>query len=101
MNEHDEWVSKMQYGECPNCDAWGKEDIRHYRKLDERSFWVSYKICKICNTPFDHYIDPDVGTEFWQHEGELRRSLSGLFDDMAEEFVQSMKLQGLEFSTRR
>ncbi len=93
MNQLNEWAQKQMYGECPNCDSWGKEDIRHYRKLDERDFWVCYKVCKTCNTPFDHYIDPDIGTEFWRHEQELRHSLSGIFDDMTEEVEQVVKIQ--------
>ena len=93
MNQHDEWVQRRMYGECPNCDAWGKGSARYYRKLDERNFWVSYRVCKSCNTPFDHYIDPDVGTEFWRHEGKIRDSLCDFLDDMAEEVAQSMKVQ--------
>ncbi len=91
MNQHDEWVQRRMYGECPNCDSWGKDCIRYYRKLDERNFWVIYRVCKVCGTPFDHYIDPDVGTEFWRHEQDLRHSLPGLFDDMAEEADQIVK----------
>ena len=84
-------VDVMQYGQCPNCEATGKGFAYHYLKLDERNFWVRYRVCKTCGVPFGHRIEGVVGTDFWRcEEAEKMKGLTGLYRDMAEELKQSL-----------
>jgi len=72
------------YGKCPNCGNAGKGSNRYYRKLDDRGFWVGYRVCKNCETLFDLYIEGDTGTEYWraQQEEKMTPHLTNMINEM-------------------
>jgi len=88
-------IPLMWYGQCPNCKEPGK-DALYYRKLDERNFWIIYKVCKKCGISYDYRIEPDVGTDFWREEQNKTQTLLGTIMGWREELKQTLKTERYE-----
>ncbi len=88
------WISKLEYGYCPNCEDTGKDFCSTYRKLTEKGYWLVFYKCKKCGSPFGHHIEADVGTDFWREEQKriISMDLFGLSLEMEQNLAHAKRI---------